>query len=44
VLGLPFSWVYLPFVALLVALVIRSAAAVWQALRGQGLDAAGSQP
>lgn len=41
VLGIPFSWVFLPFVALLVALVLRSGWAVVQALRGQGLDDAG---
>ena len=38
VLGLPFSWVFLPFVLLLVGLVIRSAWAIWMALKGQGLD------
>jgi TRAP-type C4-dicarboxylate transport system permease small subunit len=38
VLGLPFSWVFLPFVLLLVGLVIRSAWAIWTALKGQGLD------
>lgn len=40
VLGLPFSWVYLPFVALLVALVVRSAWQVWTLLRGAPLDEA----
>jgi TRAP-type C4-dicarboxylate transport system permease small subunit len=39
VLGLPLFWVYLPFVFLLVALVLRCGSAVWQALRGQGPDA-----
>lgn len=39
VLGIPFMWVYLPFVLLLVALVLRSAWAIWQALRGFGLEA-----
>jgi TRAP-type C4-dicarboxylate transport system permease small subunit len=38
VLGLPFMWVFMPFVLLLVALALRSAWAIWQALRGQGLD------
>lgn len=39
VLGLPFMWVFMPFVFLLVALVVRSAWAIWQAVKGQGLDA-----
>lgn len=39
VLGIPFMWVYLPFVLLMVALVVRSAWAIWQAARGVGLDA-----
>jgi TRAP-type C4-dicarboxylate transport system permease small subunit len=39
VLGLPFMWVFLPFVFLLVALVFRSAWAIWRAAKGQGLDA-----
>ena len=39
VLGISFMWVYLPFVLLLVALVLRSAWAIWQALRGIGLEA-----
>ncbi len=38
VLGVPFMWVYLPFVMLLVALVIRSAWAIWNALQGKGLE------
>jgi len=38
VLGLPFMWVFLPFVFLLVALVVRSAWAVWRAFKGEGLD------
>jgi len=37
VLGMPLMWVYLPFVLLLIALVLRSAWAMVQALRGQGL-------
>ena len=38
VLGLPFMWVFLPFVLLLAALAIRSAWALWNAWRGVGLD------
>ncbi|MBT0568935.1 TRAP transporter small permease [Curvibacter sp. CHRR-16] len=39
VLGLPFMWVFMPFVLLLVALVVRSAWAIGQAVRGHGLEA-----
>jgi TRAP-type C4-dicarboxylate transport system permease small subunit len=39
VLGLPFMWVFLPFVLLMVALVVRSAWTIWQALQGRGLEA-----
>ena len=39
VLGLPFMWVFLPFVFLLLALVFRSALAIWRAFKGQGLEA-----
>jgi len=39
VLGVPLFWVYVPFVFMLVALVLRCAFAVRRALRGQGLDA-----
>lgn len=38
VLDMPFFWVFLPFVLLMVALVLRAAHAIWRALRGQGLD------
>lgn len=38
-LGLPFMWVFLPFVFLLVALVYRSAVAIRRAFKGQGLEA-----
>ncbi len=38
VLGLPFMWVFLPFVLLLVALVCRSAFTIWRAARGLGLE------
>ena len=37
VLGLPFMWVFLPFVFLLVALVVRSAFAIWRAAKSEGL-------
>ena len=39
VLGVPFMWVFLPFVLLLAALVVRSAWAIWNAIRGIGLEA-----
>jgi TRAP-type C4-dicarboxylate transport system permease small subunit len=39
VLGIRFMWVFLPFVILMGSLVVRSAWAIWCALRGQGLDA-----
>ena len=39
VLGIPLFWVYLPFVFMLLALVLRCGSAVWQALRGQAPDA-----
>ena len=39
VLNLPFMWVFLPFVFLMVSLTLRSAWAIWQALHGHGLDA-----
>jgi len=38
VLGLPFMWVFLPFVFLLVALVVGSVWAIWRAIKGEGLD------
>lgn len=38
VLNLPFMWVFLPFVFLLLALVVRTAWAIWQAFRGKGLE------
>lgn len=38
VLGLPLMWVFLPLVLLMLALVVRSAWAIWQALRGRGLE------
>ena len=40
VLGVSFMWIDLPFVMLLVALVLRCAWAIVQALRGQGLEQA----
>ena len=41
VLDIPFMVVFAPFIALLLAMVIRSAWAIAQALRGQGLEEAG---
>ena len=41
VLGLPFMWVYLPFVLLLAALALRAAWAIVDTLRGRGLEDAG---
>jgi len=41
VLGIPFLWVFLPFVALLIALVIRSVRAIWRATQGLDLEDAG---
>lgn len=34
VLDIPFMWVFMPFVLLWVALVLRSAWAIWQAIQG----------
>ena len=39
VLGISFMLVFLPFVLLLVALVVRSAWAIWDAYKGVGLEA-----
>ena len=41
VLGFSFQWVFLPFVLLLVALVIRSVWGIWQAVRGRGMEVQG---
>ena len=41
VLGVPFMWVYLPFVLLLAALVLRAAWAIVDTVRGNGLEDAG---
>ena len=38
VLGVSFMWIYLPFVMLLVALVVRCAWAIMEAVQGRGLD------
>ena len=38
VLEMPLMWVYLPFVLLMVALVVRSTWAIWQAVRGESLE------
>jgi TRAP-type C4-dicarboxylate transport system permease small subunit len=37
VLNIPFMWVFLPFVFLMLALVARCAWAIWNAVRGVGL-------
>lgn len=39
VLGISFMWVFLPFVLLLIALVMRAAWAIFNACRGIGLEA-----
>ena len=39
VLNIPFMWVFLPFVLLMAAFVARAAWAIWNALRGVGLEA-----
>ncbi len=39
VLGISFMWVFMPFVILMAALVLRSAWAIWGAVRGHGLEA-----
>lgn len=39
VLDVPLMWVYLPFVLLMAALVVRSAWSIWGALQGKDLDA-----
>lgn len=44
VLDIPFMWVFLPFVLLLIALVARSAWGIWSALKGQGLETQGITP
>ena len=41
VLGVSFMWVFLPFVMLLAALVVRSAMNIWRAWQGLDLDDAG---
>lgn len=41
VLGIPFMFVFLPFIALLIALVIRAVWAIGRALRGLDLEDAG---
>ena len=38
VLDIPFMWVFLPFVLLLISLVVRSVWNIWCALKGEGLD------
>lgn len=39
VLGIPFMWVYLPFVVLLIALAVRGVWGIWEAVKGVGLEA-----
>ena len=39
VLGISFMWVFLPFVLLLIALVVRAVWAIFNAFRGIGLEA-----
>lgn len=39
VLSVSLMWVFIPFVLLLAALVVRSAWAIWNAIRGVGLEA-----
>jgi TRAP-type C4-dicarboxylate transport system permease small subunit len=39
VLGISFMWVFMPFVILMLALVVRSVCAIWGAVRGHGLEA-----
>ena len=39
VLGVPFMWVFMPFVLLLAALGVRSAWGIWEALRGIDVEA-----
>jgi TRAP-type C4-dicarboxylate transport system permease small subunit len=41
VLDISFQWVFLPFVLLLIALVLKSAWGIYGAIRGQGLDEQG---
>ncbi len=41
VLGVPFMWVFLPFVLLLAALVVRSLNGIWRAWHGRDLEDAG---
>ena len=38
VLGVPFMWVFLPFIALLIALVIRSLRAIWRTTQNLDLE------
>jgi TRAP-type C4-dicarboxylate transport system permease small subunit len=38
VLGLPFMWVFLPFVLLMTALAVRSCWGIWRAIGGHDLD------
>lgn len=44
VLDIPFMWVFLPFVLLLIALVVRSAWGIWSAFKGEDLETQGIAP
>ncbi len=41
VLGISFQWVFMPFVLLLVAIVVRSAINIWDSIQGRGLEEQG---
>ncbi|MES2980637.1 MAG: TRAP transporter small permease [Pseudomonadota bacterium] len=41
VLDIPFMWVFMPFVLLMLALVVRSVWAIWQSIKGEGLEQQG---
>lgn len=44
VLDIPFMWVFMPFVLLLIALVARSGWGIWNAFKGKGLETQGITP
>ena len=41
VLGISFQWVFMPFVVLLIAIVVRSAINIWDSIHGRGLEEQG---
>ncbi len=41
VLGISFQWVFMPFVLLLIAIVVRSAINIWDSIQGRGLEEQG---